>query len=88
MRQVTKFDVLLHKVRINTDCYKYWQLPRAEKVARQLEYNKSVCKYRKQCIVKYPGITHDFTGEYDVYINKGMSPYEAWHTVMTEFAWK
>ena len=47
-----------------------------------------LCKYRKQCIVKYPGVTHDFTGEYDMYINKGMSPYEAWHEVMVEFAWK
>ena len=88
MRQLTKIDVILHKVGINTNCYKYWQLPRAEKVARQLEYNKAVCKYRKQCIVKYPGVTHDFTGEYDMYINEGMSPYKAWHTVMTEFAWK
>ena len=55
MRHLAKIDVILHKVGINTDCYKYWQLPRAEEVARQLEYNKSVCKYRKQCIVEYPG---------------------------------
>ena len=88
MRHLTKIDVLLHKVGMNTRAYLYYSKPRAEKVARQLEYNKSVCKYRKQCIVKYPGITHDFRGEFDMYINEGMSPYEAWHTVMTEFAWK
>ena len=39
-------------------------------------------------IVKYPGVTHGFTGEYDMYINEGMSPYEAWHEVMVRFAGK
>ena len=86
MRQLTKFDVILHKVGINTDCYKYWQLPRAEKVARQLEYNKSVEEYRRKCIVKYPGITYDFTGEYNMYLNQGMTPKDAWLQVMIEFA--
>ena len=86
MRQLTKFDVILHKVGINTDCYKYWQLPRAEKVARQLEYNKSVEEYRRKCIVKCPGITNDFTGEYNMYLNQGMTPKDAWLQVMIEFA--
>ena len=86
MKQLTKIDVILHKVGINTNCYKYWQLPRAEKVARQLEYNKSVCKYRRKCIVKYPGITHDFTGEYEIYLKNRLSPKDAWLQVMVEFA--
>ena len=40
------------------------------------------------CIEIYEGITHDFRGEFDMYLNQGMSPYEAWHEVMIEFAWK
>ena len=88
MRQLTKIDVILHKVGINTNCYKYWQLPKAEEVIKNLEYYRDVRKYREMCIEVYEGITHDFTGEYDMYINKVMTPYEAWHTVMTEFAWK
>ena len=88
MRQLTKFDVILHKVGINTDCYKYWQLPRAEEVTKQLHYNQSVLEYRIKCIVVCDGVTHDFTGEYDMYLNKGMTPSNAWYLTMTEFAWK
>lgn len=88
MRQLNIIDVTLHKVGIDTNCYKYWQLPKAEKVAQQLEYNKLVNKYRRECIVKFPGVVHDFTGEFDMYLNQGMTPYEAWHEVMVEFAWK
>ena len=88
MRQLTKIDVILHKVGINTNCYKYWQLPRAEKAVIQLEYNNRVLEYRRKCIVEYSNAIYDFTGEYDMYINKGMLPYEAWHKVMVEFAWK
>ena len=88
MRQLTKIDVILHKVGINTNCYKYWQLPRAEEVIKKLQYNKRVSEYRRKCIVKCSEFTYDFTGEYDMYINQGVSPYDAWYEVMTEFAWK
>lgn len=88
MRKLTKIDVILHKVGINTSCFIYWSKPRAERVIINLQYNKSVAEYRRKCIVKYPGVTHDFTGEYDMYINQGMCPYDAWHEVMVEFAWK
>ena len=88
MRQLTKIDVILHKVGINTSCVIYWSKPTAESVIKKLEYYRDVRKYREMCIEVYEGITHDFTGEYDMYINKGMSPYEAWHEVMVEFAWK
>lgn len=88
MRQLTKIDVILHKVGINTDCYNYWQLQTAEEAAKQLKYNNLVAEYRIKCIVKYPDGIYDFTGEYDMYLNQGMTPYDAWHTVMVEFAWK
>lgn len=88
MRQLTKVDVILHKVGINTRCFIYWNTPRAEEVAKQLEYNRLVAEYRRKCIVKYPEGTFDFTGEFDMYLNQGMSPYDAWHEVMVEFAWK
>lgn len=39
MSKLTKIDVIFHKVEINTDCYKYWQLPRAELVKQlNVEY--------------------------------------------------
>lgn len=44
MRQLTKIDVILHKVGINTRTYLYYSKPRAEKVVRQLKYNKSAWK--------------------------------------------
>lgn len=88
MRQLTKVDVILHKVGINTRCFIYWNTLRAEEVAKQLEYNKLVAEYRRKCIVKYDGVVYDFTGEFNMYLNQGMSPYEAWHEVMVEFAWK
>lgn len=88
MRQLTKIDVILHKVGINTNCYKYWQLPRAEEVIKKLEYCRDVRKYREMCIEVYEGITYDFRGEFDMYLNKGMTPYEAWNEVMVEFVWK
>ena len=46
MRQLTKFDVLLHKVGINTPCFIYWSKPTAEEVVKNLQYNKSVEEYR------------------------------------------
>ena len=88
MRHLTKVDVILHKVGINTNCYKYWQLPRAEMVIINLQYNKSIAKYRRKCIVKYPEVLYDFTDEYDRRINQGMCPYDAWHEVMKVFVWK
>ena len=86
MRQLTKFDVILHKVGINTPCFIYWSKPTAEEVVKNLQYNKSVEEYRRKCIVKYPGITHDFTGEYEIYLKMGLSPKDAWLQVMVEFA--
>lgn len=88
MRPLTKIDVILHKVGINTPCFIYWSKPTAEASAKKLEYYRDVRKYREMCIEIYEGITHDFRGEFDMYLNKGMSPYEAWHEVMIEFAWK
>ena len=88
MRQLTKIDVILHKVGINTNCYKYWQLPRAEEVIKKLQYQNDVEEYRRKCIVEYEESTVDFTWEYNMYLNRGMSPYDAWYEVMTEFAWK
>ena len=88
MRQLTKFDVILHKVGINTPCFIYWSKPTAEASIKKLEYYRDVRKYREMCIEIYEGITHDFRGEFDMYLNKGMTPYEAWHEVMIEFAWK
>ena len=88
MRQLTKIDVILHKVGINTSCFIYWSKPTAESVIKKLEYYRDVRKYREMCIEIYEGITHDFRGEFDMYLNQGMTPYEAWHEVMIEFAWK
>ena len=88
MRQLTKIDVILHKVGINTSCLIYWSKPTAESVIKKLEYYRDVRKYREMCIEVYERITHDFRGEFDMYLNKGMTPYEAWHEVMIEFAWK
>lgn len=88
MRQLTKIDVILHKVGINTSCFIYWSKSTAEASIKKLEYSRDVRKYREMCIEIYEGITHDFRGEFDMYLNKGMTPYEAWHEVMIEFAWK
>ena len=44
MRQLTKFDIILHKVGINTRAYLYYSKPRAEKAIRQIQYNKSAWK--------------------------------------------
>ena len=86
MRQLTKIDVILHKVGINTNCYKYWQLPTAESAIKKLEYYRDVRKYREMCIEVYEEITHDFRGEFDMYLNQGMTPKDAWLQVMIEFA--
>ena len=88
MRHLTKIDVILHKVGINTPCFIYWSKPTVEEVVKNIQYRKSVEEYRRKCIVKYPGITHDFTGEYEIYLKMGLSPYDAWLQVMVEFAWK
>ena len=88
MRQLTKFDVILHKVRINTPCFIYWSKSTAEAAVRKLEYYRDVRKYREMCIEVYDGIPHDFRGEFDMYLIQGMSPYEAGHEVMVELAWE
>ena len=88
MRHLTKIDVILHKVGINTSCFIYWSKSTAEASIKKLEYYRDVRKYREMCIEIYEGITHDFRGEFDMYLNKGMTPYDAWHNVMIEFAWK
>ena len=88
MRHLTKIDVILHKVGINTPCFIYWSKPTAEAAVKKLEYYRDVRKYREMCIEVYEEITHDFRGEFDMYLNQGMTPYEAWHEVMIEFAWK
>lgn len=88
MRQLTKVDVILHKVGINTRCFIYWSKPKVEEVDKQLAYNQLVAKYRRKCVVNYPGAIYDLTGEFDMYLNQGMSPYDAWHEVMVEFVWK
>lgn len=51
MRPLTKIDVILHKVRINTRCFIYWSKSRAEEVAKQLQ-SKTTFKYRNKWIVK------------------------------------
>lgn len=51
MRHLTKIDVILHKVGINTRCFIYWSKPRAEEVAKQLQ-SKTTFKYRNKWIVK------------------------------------
>lgn len=83
MRHISKIDVILHKVGIDTPCFIYWSKPRAEKVARELDYQKRYLHYKCMC----RDDKFDFTGEYDIYISKGCSPAEAYNNVLTEF-WK
>lgn len=81
MRPLSKIDVILHKVGVDTQCYKYWNLPKAERVVDNLDYQKRYLHYKKMCYYE----NFDFTGEYDMYINKGYSPANAYHEVVVEW---